>query len=68
MHLFPDSASCGLSLLLVVVLVPRGFSLGKYSSFPLSSKTKISKFQFDLESQGYRFVSHNRLLSVTLVK
>ena len=38
---------CG--LLLVLVLAPRGFSLG-YSGFPLSSKTNTSKFQFDLES------------------
>ena len=29
-----------------------------YSGFPLSSKTNISKFQFDLESEGHRFVSH----------
>ena len=36
--------------------------------FPPSSKTKISKFQFDLESEGHRFVSHTRLLSVTLAK
>ena len=36
--------------------------------FPLSSKTNISKFQLDLESEGHRFVSRNRLLSVTLVK
>ena len=28
-----------------------------YSAFPLSSKTNISKFQFDLESDGQRFVS-----------
>ena len=27
-----------------------------YSGFPLSSKTNISKFQFDLESEGHRFV------------
>ena len=33
---------CRLNLLLVLVLAPRGF--------PLSSKTNISKFQFDLES------------------
>ena len=37
---------CGLSLLLVLVLAPRGFLSG-YSGFPLSSKTNISKFQFD---------------------
>ena len=39
-----------------------------YSSFPLSSKINISKFQFDLESEGHRFVSPNRLLTVALVK
>ena len=39
-----------------------------FSGFPLSSKTNISKFQFDLESEGHRVVSRNRLLSVTLVK
>ena len=38
---------CGLNLLLVLVLAPRVFS--GYSSFPPSSKTNISKFQFDLE-------------------
>ena len=36
-----------------------------FSGFPLSSKTNIFKFRFDLESEGYRFVSRNRLLSVT---
>ena len=38
-----------------------------YSCFPLSSKTNISKFQFDPEPEGHRFVSP-RLLCVTLVK
>ena len=28
-----------------------------YSGFPLSSKSNISKFQFDLEFEGHRFVS-----------
>ena len=28
-----------------------------YSCFPLSSKTNISKFQFDLEFESHRFVS-----------
>ena len=37
------------------------------SGFPLSSKTCISKFQFDLEPEGHRFVSP-RLVGVTLVK
>ena len=45
---------CGLSLLLVLVLAPRGFSPG--TPVPLFSKTNISKFQFDLESEGHRFV------------
>ena len=40
-----------------------------FSGFPLSSKTIISKFQFDLESEGHRFVSHNRPLRVnSLIK
>ena len=39
-------AKCGLSLLLVLSLAPRGFSLAIYG-FPLSSKTNIFKFQFD---------------------
>ena len=38
---------CGLSLLLVLFLVKRFFP--RYSGFPLSSKTNISKFQFDLD-------------------
>ena len=42
-------AICGLSLLLVLSLAPRVFFSG-YSGFPLSSKTNISKFQFDQES------------------
>ena len=57
---------CGLSLLLVLVFAPRVFL--RVLRFPLSSKTNISKFQFDPESDGYRFVSHNRLFNVTLVK
>jgi len=36
-----------LSLLLVLVLAPRVFS--GYSGFPPFIKTKISKFQFDLD-------------------
>ena len=58
---------CGLNLLLVLVLAPRGSIFFRYSGFPLSSKTDISKFQFYPEPKGYRFVSP-RLLSVTLVK
>ena len=56
------SIICGLSLLLVLILSPRGFSLDSLV-FPSSSKTK-----FDLESEGHRFVSRNRLISVTLIK
>ena len=37
---------CGLSLLLVLYSAPRGFFSG-YSSSPLSSKSNVSKFQFD---------------------
>ena len=37
------------------------------SGFPLSSKTNISKFQFDLESEGHKFISLG-LLRATLVK
>ena len=40
---------CVLSLLLVVVLTPRGFSW-VLPGFPLSLKINISRFQFDLES------------------
>ena len=36
--------------------------------FSESSKPKFFKFQFDLQSEGHRFVSRDRLLSVTLVK
>ena len=39
-----------------------------FTGSPLYSKTNISKFQFDPESQGDRFVSRNILLSVILVK
>ena len=39
----------------------------RYSGFPLSSKTNISKFQFDLESEGHKFISLG-LLHATLVK
>ena len=40
---------CGLSLLLVLVLAPRGISPGTLV-FPSPKKTNTSKFQFDLES------------------
>ena len=42
------NAICGLSLLLVLSLAPKGF-FSRYSGFPLSSETNTSKFQFDLE-------------------
>ena len=38
-----------------------------FPGFPLSSNSNISKSQFDLETEGHRFVSCNRLLSVMLV-
>ena len=41
-------AICGLSLLLVLSLAPRGFSPGTLG-FPLSLKTNTFKFQLDLE-------------------
>ena len=56
---------CELSLLLVLALL-RGFFSG-FSGFPPSSKTNISKFQFDREFEGHGFVSR-RLLCATLVK
>ena len=48
-------AICGLSLLLVLSLAPSGFSPGT-PVFPLSSKTNISKFQFDKESSRRRTI------------
>ena len=63
---FPDPASyvswvcCWFSSLLW------GFFCG-FSGFPPSSKTNISKFQFDQEFEGHGFISL-RLLCVTLVK
>ena len=58
---------CGLSLLLVLVLAPRGFSPGTLV-FPFPQKPTLhSKFQFDLESEGHRIVSRKDLI-VTLVK
>ena len=41
---------CGLSLLLVLVHAPGP------PVFPPSLKTNISKFQFDLESEGHKFI------------
>ena len=45
-------AILGLSLLLVLVFASRVFS--GYSGFPSSTKTNISKFQFDLETVDER--------------
>ena len=50
--LIPPRPDMSLSL----VLLAPSFFLG-YFGFPLSSKTSISKFQFDLEFEGHRFVS-----------
>ena len=47
-------AICGLSLLLVLSLAPRGFFPGTPVFPSISSKTNISKFQFDQESGGQR--------------
>ena len=58
------SVICGLSLLLVLVLAPRGFS----PCTPIFPSPQKPTVQFDLESDGHRSVSRNRLLSVTLVK
>ena len=42
-------AMCGLSLLLVLSLICSERFFSGYSGFPLSLKTNIFKFQFDLE-------------------
>ena len=47
------SHMCGLGLLLVLSLCSERF-FSRYSGFPLSSKTNISKFQFDQESGRQR--------------
>ena len=48
---------CGLRLLLVLVLASRDFSPSTLVfSSPL--KINISKFHFNLEIEGHRFVSH----------
>ena len=52
------------------IVVSRPCSKGLSPSppvFPPSSKSNFAKFQFDLESEGHRFISR-RLSSVTLVK
>ena len=52
------------SLLLVLSFAPRGFS--PYSGFPLSSKTNISKFQFDQESGRRRTTSWMCFLQIII--
>ena len=56
------NAICGLSLWLVLSLAPRGFSPGT-PVFPLSSKTNISKFQFDQDVENLEL---NILVNMTL--
>ena len=58
------NAICGLSLLLVLSLAPRGFS--GYSGFLLSLRPNTSKFQFDLES-GHLSTSPHEVLSAPWV-
>ena len=43
---------CGLSLLLVLSLL-REVNFSRYSSFPLSLKANVPKFQFDLKSGSH---------------
>jgi len=57
---------CGLSLLMVLYSAPSGFFSG-YSSFPLSSKTNISKFQFDLGIHRHFWMSSCELLGAPWV-
>ena len=67
MGLIPGlSIITGLSLLFVLVLALRFFTRSPVFLSP--KKTNISKFQFDPEFEGHRFVSHNRLLRVTIIK
>ena len=56
-----------LSLLLVLVLAPRGFSSGT-PVFPSPQKPTFPNSNLILGSEGHRFVSCNRLLSVILIK
>ena len=49
---FQLCAACGLSLLLVLALFRRFFS--RFSGFPSSAKTNISKFQFDQDRKPAR--------------
>ena len=59
-----------LSLLLVLSFAPRGFFSG-YSGFPLSSKTNISKFQFDQELGRRRttlWVCYLQIIIIIIIK
>ena len=53
---------CGLSLLLVLVLAPRGFSPAGHSGFSLSTNTNISKLQFDQESVPILYSAFDHLV------
>ena len=57
-------AICRLSLLLVLPCSERFFS--RYSGFPLSSKTNISKFEFDPESGRRRTTMWMRYLQIVI--
>ena len=57
---------CGLSLLLVLVLVLRVFMQVLW--FPPSTETNTSKFEFDQEFKGHRFVSHDCYVQPSLNK
>ena len=63
---FPDLHQIWVELVVGSCPCSERFFFG-YSGFPLSSKTNISNFQFNLQSEGHGFVSHNRLLSVLLL-
>ena len=60
-------AICGLSLLLVLSFARKGF-FPVFFGFPLSSKTKISKFQFDQASGRWRTTSKTLLFHNFAVK
>ena len=61
---------CGSSLLLVLSFAPRGF-FSRYSGLPLSSKTNISKFQFDQESGRRRttlWMCYLQIIIIIMIK
>ena len=59
---------CGLSLLLVLIVAPRGFSPDS-PFFPSPQKSTFpTEFQCDLEFEGHRFVSQIVVLRVTPIK